>query len=242
MDVGRRTVLGAAALGLVGLVGCAGTAPATTGAQQVPFTTTPPSGAESRQSMRVRRVVTGHDHNGRAVVVSDADVEPTDPDFAPKWSVWAADRTVTFPDDGTPADFAGPLIPAPGGFHVVVLTLPPHFNTDVMFDTSDPIRAAEIARAQMAEAVAVVPDPNPPGSYGTIPGFTGLHATASIDCMTPISGESVFVLEDEEIRLTPGDWVVVNGVTHAWRNDQDQPVVMVGVIVGAEHRGVPLRQ
>jgi hypothetical protein len=79
--------------------------------------------------MRVRRAVTGHDDTGRAVVVSDEDVQPTDPEFAPKWAVWAADRTVTFPDDGTRPEFAGPLIPEPGGFHVVVLTLPPHVNT-----------------------------------------------------------------------------------------------------------------
>ena len=34
--------------------------------------------------MSVRRVVTGHDDTGEAVVVSDEDVQPTDPDFGPK--------------------------------------------------------------------------------------------------------------------------------------------------------------
>jgi hypothetical protein len=29
--------------------------------------------------MRVRRVVTGHDDTGKAIVVSDDDVQPTDP-------------------------------------------------------------------------------------------------------------------------------------------------------------------
>ena len=43
------------------------------------------------------------------------------------------------------------------------------------------------------------------------------------------------------MRGQPGDWLVVNGVTHAWRNDNDEPAVMVGLIIGAEHRGVPLR-
>jgi hypothetical protein len=37
--------------------------------------------------MRVRRVVTGHDEAGKAVVVSDTDVQPTDPRFGPKWSI-----------------------------------------------------------------------------------------------------------------------------------------------------------
>jgi hypothetical protein len=34
--------------------------------------------------MSVRRVVTGHDDTGKAVVVSDEDVQPTDPDFGPR--------------------------------------------------------------------------------------------------------------------------------------------------------------
>jgi hypothetical protein len=110
-----------------------------------------------------------------------------------------------------------------------------------MFDTSDPVQAAQTARAQTASAVAVVADPNPAGSYGTIPGFTGLHATASIDCLMQLSGEAVFVLEDAEVRLAAGDWLVVNGVTHSWRNDSDEPAVLVGVVIGAEHKGIPLR-
>ena len=56
--------------------------------------------------MRMRRVVTGHDDTGKAVVVSDEDVQPTDPDFGPKWSIWAADAPVALPDGGTRPDRA----------------------------------------------------------------------------------------------------------------------------------------
>jgi mannose-6-phosphate isomerase-like protein (cupin superfamily) len=124
----------------------------------------------------------------------------------------------------------------------MVLTVPVGYNPDRMFDTSDPVRAAAVAREQMAGAFAMVPDPNPPGIYGTLPGFTGMHATASVDCMLQLSGEAVLVLEDSEVRLAPGEWAVVNGVTHSWRNDGDEPAVLVAVIVGADHPGVPLRE
>jgi mannose-6-phosphate isomerase-like protein (cupin superfamily) len=191
--------------------------------------------------MRARRVVTGHDDTGKAVVVSDEVVEPADPDFAPKWSIWAADAPVGLPDGGLKPSFAGPLVPLPGGVHVIVLTFPAGYNTDMMFDTSDPVSAAAAAREQMEAAVAVVPDPNPPGCHGTLPGFTGMHATASVDCMLQLSGASVLVLDDTEVRLDPGDWVVVNGVTHSWRNDGDEPAVLVAVVVGAHHTGAPLR-
>ena len=78
----------------------------------------------------VRRVVTGHDVTGKAVVISDTTVEPTSPDFGQKWSIWAADSALSFPSDGAPPEFAGPLLPKPGGLHVMVFTLPPRFNPD----------------------------------------------------------------------------------------------------------------
>lgn len=83
-------------------------------------------------------------------------------------------------------------------------------------------------------------DPNPFG-YGMVKGASALHATASMDCLMQVSGESVFVLEDTEIRLQPGDWLIVNGVPHSCRNDLDEPAVLVGVVIGARHDGIPLR-
>jgi hypothetical protein len=101
---------------------------------------------------------------------------------------------------------------------------------------------AEIARQQIdPETHPVVTDPNPPGSYGTLPGASAMHATPSVDCLMQIAGESVLVLEDTQVRLTPGDWVIVNGVMHSWRNDLDQPALLVGVVYGAHHKGAPLR-
>jgi len=84
-------------------------------------------------------------------------------------------------------------------------------------------------------------DPNPLGSYGSPPGVVGMHASATVDCVLQVSGESVFVLEDNEVRLRPGDWLVINGVVHSWRNDLDEPAVLIGVMVGAEHDGIPKR-
>jgi len=66
--------------------------------------------------MQVRRVVTGHNEAGKAVVISDGFLPSISPDEGDKWSVWAADRPVTFPDGGDPPPFGGPLLPRPGGF------------------------------------------------------------------------------------------------------------------------------
>ena len=86
-------------------------------------------------------------------------------------------------------------------------------NPDSMFHTSD-----RFARPRS-------PETRPPArsrsfrtpTRGQLRNHSGLHRTAwtaSIDCLMQLSGEAVFVLEDAEVRLAPGDWVVVNGVTH----------------------------
>jgi hypothetical protein len=189
----------------------------------------------------VRRVVTGFGAAGKAVVVSDERVESISLDQGDKWSIWAADAPVRFPNDGTAPPFHGPLLPAPGGFHVTVFTLPPNFNPDELWGTDDPALREQMFKASIdPETHPLVPDPNPFG-YGTTRGASALHTTASIDCLMQISGESVFVLEDTEIRLGPGDWLIVNGVPHSCRNDLDETAVLVGVVIGANHDGVPLR-
>ncbi|MEU0502193.1 hypothetical protein [Nocardia sp. NPDC005998] len=189
----------------------------------------------------IRRVVTGYGPDGKATVVSDDRIESTNPDHGDKWSIWAADAPVRLPDDGTPPPFRGPLLPAPGGFHITVFTLPPRFNPDDLWGTDDPAaREAMFKAGTDPDTHPLVEDPNPYG-YGVAKGASTLHTTASIDCLMQISGESVFVLEDTDIRLQPGDWLIVNGVPHSCRNDHDEPAVLAGIVIGAHHDGVPLR-
>jgi hypothetical protein len=189
----------------------------------------------------VRRVVTGYGSDGRAVVVSDEHVESISPDQGDKWSIWAADSPVRHPNDGSAPPFGGPLQPAPGGFHITMFTLPANFNPDELWGTDDPALREQMFQAGIdPQTHPLVPDPNPYG-YGTVKGASALHTTASIDCLMQVSGEAVFVLENTEIRLRPGEWLIVNGVPHSCRNDLNEPAVLVGVVIGAHHDGVPLR-
>jgi quercetin dioxygenase-like cupin family protein len=38
----------------------------------------------------------------------------------------------------------------------------------------------------------------------------------------------------QEIRLTPGAWVVQQGTRHAWHNRCDKPALMCYVLIGAD--------
>src|SRR3954463_557833 len=55
--------------------------------------------------MKIRRVVTGHDAEGRARVVDDGPVEPITSELMPGYAayrVWGRDERPVFPDDGSP--------------------------------------------------------------------------------------------------------------------------------------------
>lgn len=184
----------------------------------------------------IRRVVTGHDSSGKAIVVEDDQVPSVaPPEFGGRWAIWAADGTVPLPDDGTAPVVTDAQFPPPGGVKVIKIALPPKYNPDALADK------AELFDPDFLVRLGMLADPNPPGTYGSLPGVTGMHASATVDCVMQLSGESVFILEDNEVHLRPGDWLVINGVVHSWRNDGDEPATFIGIMVGTEHRGIPKR-
>ena len=68
--------------------------------------------------MNVRRIVTGHSPDGKAIVASDEVVEPVTLSLLPGFEfhrLWGADEPPTFPDDGSPHE-SGPYFPPVGGF------------------------------------------------------------------------------------------------------------------------------
>jgi quercetin dioxygenase-like cupin family protein len=86
-----------------------------------------------------------------------------------------------------------------------------------------------------------VSDLSGPGTLFMIQNFTAghgggepfWHATDSIDYITMISGEVVFVTESGETTLRAGDVLVDRGIVHAWRNDGTSDAVASIVIVPA---------
>jgi len=93
---------------------------------------------------------------------------------------------------------------------------------------------------------AAEPDPTvgrpltvPPASSGTIirivehrPGSVSpMHRTETVDYGICIAGEVHLVLDDSEVRLTPGDVVVQRGTDHRWENRSEAPARMAFVLV-----------
>ena len=178
--------------------------------------------------MGIRRVVTGHDDTGKAIVASDEVVEPVTLDLLPGFEffrLWGADAAPTFPDAGSAA--AQPTyFPPVGGFRFGLFTVPP--ESVVAPDDVD-VPAALAAMEEALPGMAEHMEPDAPG----------MHTTATIDYEFVISGSVFLELDDgTEVELGPGDTVVQNGTRHAWRNRGTEPCRMVVVLIGAHHTAI----
>jgi mannose-6-phosphate isomerase-like protein (cupin superfamily) len=184
--------------------------------------------------MKIRRVVTGHDKSGKAVFVSDSEVEPTTVGLMPGaefHKLWGGDKTPSFPDDGArPAEPT--YFPPIGGFRFGMFTLPPATRG------AGPPAVADDAAAgreleQKLPGMAAYMEPNAPG----------MHTTDTIDFEIVLDGEVCLELDDgKEVQLRAGDTVVQNGTRHAWHNRGTKPVRIGVFIAGARHAKFPERR
>jgi mannose-6-phosphate isomerase-like protein (cupin superfamily) len=174
----------------------------------------------------IRRVVTGHDVDGKAVFVSDEEVSPVTLESLPGLEfhqLWGADTPSRYPDDGAAPRFKT-YFPPIGGVRFGIFTVPP--DAPATGDAPDGAAlVAELERklpglAQYLEAEEA-----------------GMHTTPTTDFEVVLSGHVILELDNGAIvRLGPGDTVVQNGTRHRWRNDGTVPAVVAAFIVGAHHK------
>ena len=176
--------------------------------------------------MKVRRVVTGHDAHGKAVFVSDDEVDGFRPSLTPGSEfhlLWGGDAAPHFPDDGSPPP-TDRYFPPVGGFRFGFFAVPPGDRREV--SPPDDLAGA------LAEFEAHLP-----GLPGYMePDAPGMHTTDTIDFEVVLEGEIWLELDDGvTAHLSAGYTVVQNGTRHAWRNHADTTARMVVVLVGAHH-------
>jgi mannose-6-phosphate isomerase-like protein (cupin superfamily) len=179
--------------------------------------------------MDVRRVVTGHDADGKAVFVSDEQVAPVTLALLPGnefHQIWGGDATPSFPDDGSRPD-APRYFPGVGGFRFGFFTIPPDGGAGIPEGLDIGAALAEFAEKLPGLAEHLEPDD------------PGMHTTATVDCGVVLSGEATLELDDGATQvLRQGDTYIQNGTRHRWSNKGDVPAVLAVAIVGANHTKV----
>lgn len=176
----------------------------------------------------VRRVVTGHDEQGRSVVISDgpAPFLHVNPDDAEWYS------TDVFRTDAMPAKIVarqtetteGPRrqLPTNRGTVIRVNNFPPEPESVRNMTPEDSLRAFS-ALGNPAAA-----------TYGKGGRHPLMHRTETIDYAIVLSGEIVMLLDEGEVTLRAGDILVQCGTNHAWVNRSDAAAVVIFVLVDGE--------
>ena len=163
----------------------------------------------------VRRVVTGHDASGKAVVLMDGP--------APNQKLRQASglvSTLVWATDETPADISGGADRAGREIRV-----PPPAHGSIFRVVDFPPEGGTRSRAAVLKEMGV----SDPGGAR----HHGMHKTRSIDYAVVLEGEIDMLLDESEVHLAAGDVLVQQGTNHAWVNRGSKPCRIAFVLVDA---------
>jgi mannose-6-phosphate isomerase-like protein (cupin superfamily) len=171
----------------------------------------------------VRRVVTGHDADGKAIVISDGPAT----NVRRRREMAGMASHLLWVTDETPANIAGPadradrqigVAPPPAGSILRVVDFPPEGTGGAALDNQAMLRDMGL------------PSENPAAKAIAHP---GAHRTRSIDYAIVLSGEIDMWLDDSAVHLKAGDILVQQGTNHAWVNRGTETCRIVFVLIDA---------
>jgi len=174
--------------------------------------------------MGVRRIVTGHDESGKAIVVSDGDasnvVRPENRPGVAIHNLWVIDSSPArvFGAEETTERKIGLLPPANGSVFRII-DFPPEKGWIDQIDRD----AAHAAWESIGAGNVGDTDRAPPHPL--------MHRTETVDYAVCLEGEMYLVLDDSEVLVRKGDTVVQRGTNHAWSNRSEAVCRMMFVLV-----------
>lgn len=171
-----------------------------------------------------RRVVTGHNAEGKSIFISDAatpHVFQRSPGSAVVMEMWET--------SATPADNRGNDDAIARGFR-----LPPPKNGST-FRVIEYPPDKERLKALAAERAG------PDDGSGWLQAadkrqarHLGFHKTNSVDYAIVLSGEIYALMDEGEVLLKSGDVLIQRGTNHAWSNRTDEPCYVAFVLIDAD--------
>lgn len=172
----------------------------------------------------VRRVVTGKDPSGKAVVAIDAVAANVH-----VRSEMGVANTLLWVTDATPADLSDP---ADAGGRKIGIIPPPNGTVFriIEFAPEKDVRADYQTRLALIRSIGLAPE----GPSRDHPRDPGMHRTQTIDYAIVLSGEVELLLDDTDVHLKAGDVVIQRGTNHAWANRGDKPCQIAFVLIDAK--------
>ena len=175
---------------------------------------------------RIRRVVTGHDANGKSMFLMDG-AAPNIKEMASMPGLALTDLWVT---DGSPANNAGnadaadrPIVlePPKNGSILRIVEFPPDSAWRNQADSKaafDSIGAGHAKDGSTADPM--------------------MHTTATVDYLIVLKGEIYAIMEHGETLLRPGDIMIQRGTNHSWSVRGNEPCVLAAILINAKPLGL----
>lgn len=174
-----------------------------------------------------RRIVTGHDAQGRAIIQADAPPPrvqriggETGPMFYEVWNTRATPAPIDRAS-GEPQEDGIILAPPKNGTRIRVLDIPP--EGDNFKDMS-----AEEARRHFEE-IGAAEASSYSGAADSRHAF--MHRTETIDYGIVLEGEITLIMDEGETIVRAGDIVVQRGTNHGWANRTDRNCRIAFVLI-----------
>lgn len=178
----------------------------------------------------VRRLITGHDANGRSVAVSDSlahDINVPLP-IAKDLTLVNLWHTASVPADAytdeDPTQQEVPFAPQAGGTVFRVVDFPP-----------DSTWLPQITQELQEKAWAAADASTHADKNQKLP-HPFMHATPTVDYGIVLEGEIYLILDESEHLLKAGDTIVQRATNHAWGNRSDKMCRVAFILVDAQSR------
>lgn len=171
----------------------------------------------------MRRVVTGHDKNGKSIVVLDGPpARSIGEDVGGLFELWNTDGNIINTQDNIDrADDEIILSPPRNGSkfrYFQINPTPEGIPMDIMQDI-----AADAFEKIGAAHHRIDTTKHP-----------AMHKTETIDYIILLKGDVTLILDQEEVDIKPFDVVVQRGTNHAWVNNGSDPALLIAVLIDSE--------
>jgi len=182
----------------------------------------------SAQLPKVRRVVTGHDGEGKAIAIFDGAPPNTRDRFSQKdlvfyelWNTRSSPVEVKRAEDPTVGKDAV-VHPPRGGTILRIIDIPPEAGGQILSSgkAGDVLSSVGLAAARSAHSKNRHPL---------------MHRTETIDYGIVLFGEIVLILDDTELTAKAGDVIVQCGTIHAWANRSGQTCRLAFVLIDGKY-------
>ena len=176
-----------------------------------------------------RRIVTGHDAEGKAVILEDGPpprVSRVGGELGPMfYEVWNTRETPARIDraSGEPAEDGISLAPPKNGTRIRVLDIPP--DADSLKDLTPEQARAHFASIRAAEASS---------HTGASSRHAFMHRTETVDYGIVLEGELVLMVDQGETLCRAGDIIVQRGTNHGWANRSGKPCRIAFILIDGQ--------